>query len=391
MKPYPSEKHTYIDTYTGAEVTRLTSMRTNSNHLYFTNNCFYNCGKNLVFASDRNNCPNLYTLDIESGTIEQLTDLPMPDRYPTGNALQLTYVSDVTDIAVFYNGSSLTAVHIPTRTSRVIYEVPKGYGRHIVSIGADGRYAYTSIIEDVSSRRTEKTLQGTFNAHPHCAILKIAIDGSGYTTVFEEDNFIAHVNASPTDPNLLTFCHEGFWEQVDHRLWALDLRDGKPRKLHECKKGEAIGHEYWFADGKRIGYHGLRECNRIGPTDEELLGKSQLGAVNFDGTNDLSYEFPYNMGHIFSRDESLIVGDGDRRGKYLRLWRFNGNGYSEPRALCLHRCSCKTQECHVHPRITPDGKHVLYTSDESGYNQLYLVRIPDDIESLPLLSTLSDC
>ena len=389
MKTYQSEKYTYTDPQTGATVTRLTSMLTNSNHLYFTNNCFYNGGKSLVFSSDRDNCPNLYTLELESGIITQLTDLPIPDVYPCGNSLQLTYVSDVTETAVFFNGNSLTAIHIPTRLSRVIYEIPKGYGKHIVSISADGKYAFTNIIEDVSARRTEKTLQGTFDCHPHCAIIKIAIDGSGHETVWEENNFIAHVNASPTDPNLITFCHEGFWEQVDHRLWALDLRVGKPYKLHECAKGEAIGHEYWFADGKRIGYHGLRNCNRIGPTDEELLGNSQLGAVNFDGTNDVSYEFPFNMGHIFSRDESLIVGDGDRRGKYLRLWKLENGGYSEPRALCLHRCSFKTQSCHVHPRITPDGKHVLYTSDESGYNQLYLVRIPDDIDSLPLLSSLS--
>lgn len=389
MKKYKSEKFTYVDKQTGAEVTRYTSMRTNSNHLYFTNNCFFNDGKKLVFVSDRDNCPNLYILDVESGEIEQLTDLPEPP-YPSGNGLQLTFVSEKSETAVFFNGNELSCVDLNTKESRVIYEVPDGYVKHIVSIGADGKYAYTSIIEDVSARRLEATLQGTYNCHPHSRIMKIAVDGSEAECVFEEDNFIAHVNASPTDPNKLTFCHEGFWEQVDHRLWALDLETGEVRKLHPCKAKEAIGHEYWFADGKRIGYHGILDCNRVGPTDEELLGMSQLGAVNFDGTEDKSYEFPFNMGHIFSRDEKLIVGDGDRRGKYLRLWKLGESGYEEPRALCLHKCSCKRQECHVHPRITPDGKGVLYTSDESGYNQIYIVKIPDNIDSLPLLKTLSD-
>ena len=309
--------------------------------------------------------------------------------YPSGNALQLTFVSDVSKTAVFFSGKKLYAIDLETKATRVIYEVPSGYNNHIVSIGADGKYAYTSIIEDVRDRRRENTLQGTYDCHPDSKILKIAIDGSGYEVVFEENNYIAHVNASPKDPNLLTFCHEGFWEQVDHRLWTLDLKTGEVKKLHECKRGEAIGHEYWFADGKRIGYHGLTECNRVGPTDEELLGISQLGAVNFDGTEDKSYAFPYNMGHIFSMDERLIVGDGDRRGKYLRVWKLSESGYGEPRALCLHNCSCKTQECHVHPRITPDGKGVLYTSDETGYNQIYIVKIPDDISTLPYLKTLS--
>ena len=390
MKTYKTEKYTYIDKDTGAEVTRLTSWRTNSNHLYFTNNCFYDDGKKIVFVSDRDNAANLYSLDLESGVIEQLTDLG-EQQYSTGNSLQLTYVDSKSARAVFFDKTSLFALDIESKTVREIYRVPDGYFKHIVSIGADGKHAYTSVFEDVTARRKGTTLQDTFDAHPHSMIVEVAIDGSGSRCVFEENNFIAHVNASPTDPTKLTFCHEGFWEQVDHRLWALDLTTGEVRKLHECREREAIGHEYWFADGNRIGYHGIVDSNRVGPTDEELLGMSQLGAVNFDGAEDKSYEFPYNMGHIFSLDEKLIVGDGDRRGKYLRLWQLTDNGYSEPRALCMHNCTFKMQASHVHPRITPDGKAVLYTSDESGYNQLYIVKIPDDITTLPLLKDVWSC
>ena len=44
MKTYESEKLTYVDKETGATVTRLTGAYSNSNHLYFTNNCFYDEG-----------------------------------------------------------------------------------------------------------------------------------------------------------------------------------------------------------------------------------------------------------------------------------------------------------------------------------------------------------
>ncbi len=390
MKTYKSEKFSYIDKNTGAEVTRFTSWRTNSNHLYFTNNCFYDNGKKLVFASERDNAPNLYSLDIASGEISQLTDLPVPS-YPNNNFLQLTYVDAIYKRAVFFSERKLFALDIESKQVKEIYSVPAGYFNHIASIGADGKYAYTSVYEDVRDRRRGTTLQDTFDAHPHSMIMKIAIDGSGSECVHEENNFIAHVNASPTDPDKLTFCHEGFWEQVDHRLWALDLKTHELRRLHECREREAIGHEYWFADGERIGYHGIVDSNRVGPTDEQLLGISQLGAVNFDGTRDKAYEFPYNMGHIFSQDEKLIIGDGGREGKYLRLWQLTENGYSEPRALCMHNCTFKMQQSHVHPRTTPDGKSVLYTSDESGYNQLYIVKIPEKIESLPLLKDIWSC
>jgi len=390
MKSYPSEKYSYIDKETGARVTRLTGAYSNSNHLYFTNNCFYDGGRSIVFASERSGTPNLYSLELESGKIEQLTDLPQK-KYPGSNGLHLTFVHPEAEKAVFWDGAVLYCLDLKTREQREIYRLPAGFNKHIVSIGAEGKYAYTSKIEDVRDRRRDATLQGTYDCHPYSEILKIALDGSGAEVVFSENNFIAHVNASPKDENKLTFCHEGFWEQVDHRLWALDLKTGKAEKIHPCKKGEAIGHEYWFADGNRIGYHGLTDCNRVGPTDEQLLGTPLLGAVNFDGSCDKSYDFPYNMGHIFSLDERLIVGDGDRRGRYLRLWELSDGGYGEPRALCLHASSFKNQLTHVHPRITPDGKGVLYTSDESGYNQLYLAEIPEDISTLPLLKTLSNC
>lgn len=390
MKRYKSEKSTYFDKQTGARVTRLTGAFSNSSHLYFTNNCFYDSGRKIVFSSDRSGTPNLYSLELMSGDIEQLTDLP-EKPYPGSNALQLTFVHSEGAKAVFWDEKILYCLDLITHEQKEIYRMPEGFVKHIVSIGAEGKYAYTSKIEDVRERRKEETLQGTFDCHPYSEILKIALDGSGVSVVYSENNFIAHVNASPTDPDKLTFCHEGFWEQVDHRLWALDLKTGEARRLHVCGEREAIGHEYWFADGNRIGYHGLTNCNRVGPTDEQLLGTPKLGAVNFDGSNDRSYDFPYNMGHIFSMSESLIVGDGDRRGKYLRLWELGEDGYKEPRALCLHRSSFKNQLTHVHPRITPDGKGVLYTSDESGYNQLYLVEIPEDISTLPLLKTVSDC
>ena len=388
MKSYKSEMQKYTDNSTGVSVTRLTGYMANSNHLYFTNNCFYNSGRSLVFSSERNNAANLYSLNLDDGEIRQLTDLP-EKPYPGLNSLQLSFVDYGGSCAVFWNDGSLYALDLSGGGLNKIFDIPRGFNKHIVSISADGKYAYTSIIEDVRDRRRENTLQGTYDCHPHSKILRIAIDGSGYDSVWEENNFIAHVNTSPTDPTKLTFCHEGFWEQVDHRLWALDLQEGKPRKLHICKSGEAIGHEYWFKDGRRIGYHGLSDCVRHGPTDEELVGLSKLGAINFDGTDDRSYDFPFNMGHIYSDDESLIIGDGDRRGRYLRVWRLGDNGYEQPRALCLHDSSCKNQHTHVHPRITPDGKGVLFTSDSTGYNQIYISEIPEDISSLPLLSELS--
>ncbi|MBM4047283.1 MAG: oligogalacturonide lyase, partial [Planctomycetes bacterium] len=52
--------------------------------------------------------------------------------------------------------------------------------------------------------------------------------------------------------------------------------------------------------------------------------------------------------------------------------------------LCEHRSSCHVQQVHVHPRFTPDGKQVLFTSNVSGYGNVYLADVPV-FESLPEL------
>lgn len=373
MLTYASEKSTYADRDTGAQITRLTGWRANSNHLYFTNNSFFDGGKRIVLESDRGNAHNLFSLDLSSGEIEQLTDLPaLP--YPHNYSLLEGFVSAARAQCCFFAGSTLYCLDIHTRDLRPIFETPAGFRHHIVSISADGQYAYTSIYQNTAGR----SLKDICLAHPLSRILRVALDGSRIETVWEEHEFIAHVNASPADPDWLTFCHEGPWDVVDHRLFSLHLPTGTVRKLHPCKPGEVIGHEYWYADGRRIGYHGSTD------------GAFQLGVIAADGSSDTSCAFPFHTGHIFSFDERLIVGDGDREGRYIRLWTKNADGYGAPRALCLHNCSFKRQRAHVHPRLTPDGRSVLYTSDETGYEQVYLARIPEDVRALPLLSTLSD-
>jgi oligogalacturonide lyase len=188
--------------------------------------------------------------------------------------------------------------------------------------------------------------------------------------VWEEKTWIGHVNTSPTQAHLLTFCHEGPWEMVDNRIWGMDLGSGDVWKIRPRQDEEIVGHEYWHADGERIGYHGAWPD-----------GRKLFGHVRCDNTERVEVDFPFETGHIHSNDHRLIVGDA---GSVVRLWRWNGEGYDGPRVLCEHRCSKHIQNLHVHPRFSPDGTEVLFTSDRSGYGNVYLAEVPE-FESLPLL------
>ncbi|HNZ40249.1 MAG TPA: oligogalacturonide lyase, partial [Candidatus Latescibacteria bacterium] len=62
-------------------------------------------------------------------------------------------------------------------------------------------------------------------------------------------------------------------------------------------------------------------------------------------------------------------------------------GFGPPRVLCRHRCSSHIQQLHVHPRFNPAGTQVLFTSDMSGYGNVYLADVPD-VDKLPDVEVL---
>ena len=173
-----SEKFTYRDSETGVTVTRLTSYRSNSNHLYFTNNSFYDNGKKLVFASERGNAHNLFSLELDSGNIEQLTDFTPPPnlgRYE----LHMSFVDYSGSCCVFYIGRELMKIDLKSGAISTLYRIPDGFKNHIVSISADGKYAYTSVYENSPSKRRGNSLTDFYLSHPLSKIERIALDGSG--------------------------------------------------------------------------------------------------------------------------------------------------------------------------------------------------------------------
>jgi oligogalacturonide lyase len=81
---YQDERSTYIDSYSDREVVQLTNYLGHSNHLYFTDPCWFNDNRSLVFKSDRENQGNLFRYDLDTGLITQLTDIQGMNPYGKG-------------------------------------------------------------------------------------------------------------------------------------------------------------------------------------------------------------------------------------------------------------------------------------------------------------------
>ena len=369
------ERCSFIDARSGLEVLQLTDHKGHSNHLYFTNPGWFDGGRRLMFGSDRHNKTDLFSVDLISGEILQHTGLE-PEK--TLNFLAAT-VNPIRDEVYFSHGNQVHALDLRSHDSRVIYDLPAGYVKSMLSCTADGRSVLAGLFKDMSDQFPVDLDRGyvgffqTWNAHPHSMIVQIHADGSGSEIVWEENEWIGHVNASPTRPELLTFCHEGPWRNVDHRIWGFNLDTRDAWKIRPKTSKEHFGHEYWLADGEHVGYHGALED-----------GKIIFGFIKHDNTGQREVAFPFPTGHIHSRDMDLIVGDA---GNVVRCWVWDESDqeYVGPHVLCTHDCTMKIQVLHVHPRFSPDGNWVVFTSDRSGYGNVYLVEVParERIHDLP--------
>lgn len=382
----------YVDPYSSREIVQLTQYLGNSNHLYFTDPVWIVPDKVMIFTSDRENQSNLFRLDLDSGKILQLTDLKGRGR-PGG------CFSAANRCHYFWWKDELIELHVDTLDERVLYRLDDrmhaGGGSDPT---ADGKYVCTLIMEQPQQKAPSISFSYSrfrefFLAKPLTQIIRIEV-ATGHVEVVHEDHcYCGHINTSPVLPDIMTFCHEGPWNLVDQRIWGLNIRSGDMWKIRPQDMGNpedvAIGHEYWFADGQRIGYHGRPRSGK---------GEHIFGFRKWDDSDAIEARFPFSSTHFHSLDETMIVGDGtpafvftsDSPARpYIQLFKWDGVRYVGPRILAYHRSTFNNQHAHPHPRFTPDGSAILYNSDLTSYSNIYKAEI-GDFDSLPMLEDKRD-
>ncbi|MBZ0302702.1 MAG: oligogalacturonate lyase family protein [Anaerolineae bacterium] len=383
---YEDKPFRYVDAFSGREIVQLTDYLGHSHHLYFTDPCWFNHDRSFVFSSDREGQSNLFRYDLDDYKITQLTDLR--GRGNAGGCF-----SAANHCHYFWWQRELHELNIETLDERILYVAPEGMSVDRPSPTADGQYICSKLLEDPPQERAViafaySRFHEYFHARPLTKIIRIEV-ATGQMEVLHEDRcYIGHINTSPKLPEIMTFCHEGPWRLVDQRIWGLNIQTGETWKIRPQDDGVyAVGHEYWFADGEHIGYHGM-------PRDERGISAPIFGRCKWDNSDAFEAHFPYHSTHFCSLDEQLIAGDGtpgavfNSQGKalpFIQLFQWDGEKYVGPRALAYHRSTFNDQHAHPHPRFTPDGKSILYSSDLTRYANMYLVEV-GDFDDLPVLT-----
>ena len=118
-RTFASEKTTFTDRVTGAVVHQLTNYKCNSTHPYFTDDGWFDNDRRMLFKSDRGNATNIFSIEIESGEINQLTD------FPSGSDIRSPlFVNRRYNETYYEKDGCVYALSLETLESRPLYIVP---------------------------------------------------------------------------------------------------------------------------------------------------------------------------------------------------------------------------------------------------------------------------
>lgn len=393
---YTFDRISHKDEKTGVEVVRITDNKGIYDRPYFTSPQFSPDGKTTVFVSDftgtsRIKNPDapaigkvgfgeLFSLDIETGKAVQLTE---------GEAIKMGHgahamLSLTGEKAYYYSNELLKEVDLNTLESKELMWIPYSYNFHSLSATKDGRYLAFTVVEELpllTARFANPFSEDSpgarerFFKEPSSLVIRYDTQKQVGEAVFGGHHRITHTSLMPENGNKMLFCHDGPWHLVQ-RMWTVKVDTDEVQPLIRQRYNlEGIGHEF-FTPGGRIG---AQYQYRYRP-DQPFFQFADL-FVNYDGSDEKRYYYPYlRPGHVsVGCNEHLGVGDRamiseDMKGseKYLSLIRYHDEDHrAEVGMLCRHDASGK-KSAHVHPVFTPDGNHVIFSSDAEGALNIYL-------------------
>jgi Tol biopolymer transport system component len=135
-------------------------------------------------------------------------------------------------------------------------------------------------------------------------------------------------------------------------IWVIDNATGKATRISASQKGERVRQPVWSPDGSRIAYVGVRQSGY------GIYQKASDGT----GTEQL----------LLKTEGAADLADWSMDGKYLS-YAWGGIAYAlpltgerKPIAIFQSKFQIGT------PRLSPDGRFVSYTSNETGRDELYV-------------------
>jgi oligogalacturonide lyase len=426
----------WIDPDTGHRVIRL-SREPGTASLYFHQNAYTADGKKLVVTTkDR----GIATIDLETREIKRLVEGPVNvlvtgrktgDVYYTKRASREVTKADGTKETVLE--AVVYAAEVNTGKAREIAKLPPG--RFVASLNADETLLLGSYVvggnprlvvagfrnpgpggrvSDVDPRfqqanyealgpdgnplvyaqakelRLHEALAAIHAGPPH-VIFTLNTRTGELKDVYQEREWLNHLQFSPTDPGLIMFCHEGPWHEVD-RVWTLRTDGTGLTKIHtRTMNMEIAGHEFFSSDGQTIWY----DLQTPRGEDFWVAGcEIATGRRTWYHLQRDEWSVHFNV----SPDGKLFAGDGGdsemvahaKDGKWIYLFRperipdvagiknSSSTSLIDPGVFKAERLvNMSRHDYRLEPNVTfsPDLKWIIFRSNMHGAVQVYAVEI----------------
>ena len=248
----------WIDPDTGHRVVRL-SDEPGSESFYFNVNPFTPDGKKMVFTSPT----GIYVIDLATRKIEKVVE---------GRHLRVILVGRRTGQVYYSQRTDVFAANLETKAVRKIATLPRG--THVSAVNCDETLlAGTAVTltedqvreeqareeapesnSDSAYKNKARNLEERYEKRPPMELSFLNLQTGEIKKFNRGSDWLNHLQFSPTDPNLLLFCHEGPWHKVD-RIWLIRADGTGLINIHKRTMSmEIAGHEFWSADGKTVWY-----------------------------------------------------------------------------------------------------------------------------------------
>ena len=384
---YPSEKRTYKDEKSGAQITQLTNQGINY-HFYFTENSFDLDGKTIYFLSNREHegteiC-NLFKMDLDSGEMVQLTDDPLGVEVG-----RITKTPDGEYVA-YVTGSQLRLYNTKTGENKLLYEEKNHMLLQNLSFSCDKQWIGFNRNEDVDALPDGGPNYAGFKekmfATKDGRVSVIRLDGSEFHDVFRDTHWLSHFQFSPDNPDIAMFCHEGPWNYVQQRIWMINMNTGDIWPCFRQTEDDCVGHEFWAQNGdvifdnRRGGHDGTisNSKSQVYASEHVSAEIPYFGFAHKDGKVYRKINMPFYCNHYFANgDLSIFAGDAVDD---ILLIQPAEDGTAKMKILAHHNTTWHYQRSHCHPTFSWDGKKLLYAADtDEWHDNLFLVDVPESI------------
>jgi oligogalacturonide lyase len=352
---WPRESRVLTDAKTGRALRQITAHPSIHHHPFFFVPAYDRAGAKLNFVSHRTGAPQVFYEDRRSGELVQVTDRPDLAEWsvypsPDGRFVYFTAGAGAwkVDLDTFEETQLADFGAVEMREKGTV-----GAAMGTTALSADGRWWAVPVKTGNISRF-------------------IVIDTqNGKSDVILERDTIGHPQFCPDDGELILYAGP-----LTDRVWTV-ARDGTHnRRVYQREdKMQWVTHEVWLPGKRAIAFvdwpRGMRLID-IDTGKAEWLHRFPAWHAAPDATGArfvCDTNFPDRGLHVIPLDGSpdfLCASEATSEGgHWARPFPYNDG----PVAVEAR------QHTHPHPRFSPDGKRVVFTSDKTGYAQIYEVEL----------------